>query len=58
MVVLIVMITFISLLLAVAHLSGHDPKEEGRTLAVGAISSMLGSLYGYLGNSGPKSPTS
>lgn len=31
--------------------TGHTPQETGRQMLVGAVSSLLGILYGYLGKS-------
>jgi ABC-type uncharacterized transport system permease subunit len=48
MIVLLAMLFFLlgSALLMV--LTGHTPQEAGRELLTGAISSLLGILYGYL----------
>jgi 1,4-dihydroxy-2-naphthoate octaprenyltransferase len=48
LVVLLVMIAFLSVLAVVMLWTGHSPQEAGRSLLVGAISSLLGILYGYL----------
>jgi len=33
-------------------MTGHTPQEAGRQMLVGAVSSLLGILYGYLKSSG------
>jgi hypothetical protein len=55
---LLVLIFMIMFLVGVTLLmleTGHTPQEAGREMLVGAFSSLLGILYGYLGK-GTKSP--
>lgn len=52
---LLVLLTMLFFLVFVALLmafTGHTPQEAGRELLTGAISSLLGILYGYLKASG------
>lgn len=48
MVVLLVMILFLCGSALLMVMTGHTPQEAGKELLVGAISSLLGILYGYL----------
>ena len=51
--VLLFMLLFLSSLSVMMLWTGHTPQEAGREMLVGAISSLLGILYGYLKSSGP-----
>jgi hypothetical protein len=44
------MLFWLSAIAVFMHETGHDPAEVGREVMVGAISSLLGILYGKLGN--------
>lgn len=52
--VLVGMLLFLVLVALWMLSTGHTPAEAGRELMTGAISSMLGILYGYLGKRGEK----
>jgi hypothetical protein len=52
--VLIAMLGFIIVVCLITLLSGHPLQEVGKELATGAVSSLLGILYGYLRPSGTK----
>ena len=52
LVVLIMMLLFLLGAALVMVESGHTPQEAGRQMLVGAVSSLLGILYGYLKSSG------
>jgi hypothetical protein len=54
LVVLVLMLLTLSGLAVLLLFTGHTPQEAGRELLVGAISSLLGILYGYLKSSGPR----
>jgi len=52
---LLVLLTMLMFLLGAAMvmvMTGHTPQEAGRQMLVGAVSSLLGILYGYLKSSG------
>lgn len=49
LVVLLFMLMFLSAISIFLLETGHTPQEAGREMLVGAISSLLGILYGYLG---------
>jgi hypothetical protein len=53
LIVLLFMLLFLSGLSVIMLWTGHTPQEAGREMLVGAISSLLGILYGYLKSSGP-----
>jgi 4-hydroxybenzoate polyprenyltransferase len=53
LVVLLLMLLFLAGIAMILLLTGHTPQEAGRQMLVGAISSLLGILYGYLKSSGP-----
>jgi hypothetical protein len=46
--VLLFMLLFLTGVAVFLMETGHTPQEAGRELLVGAISSLLGILYGYL----------
>jgi hypothetical protein len=48
MIVLLLMLLFLLSASMVMVMTGHTPQETGRQLLVGAVSSLLGILYGYL----------
>lgn len=48
LVVLLFMLLFLVLIATILFLTGHTPQEVGREMLTGAISSLLGILYGYL----------
>ena len=54
MLVIIGMLVFIIGVAMVMILTGHPLQEAGKEMAVGAVSSLLGILYGYLKASAPK----
>ena len=54
---LLVILVMLGFLIGVALLlimTGHTPQEAGREMLTGAVSSLLGILYGYLRGSGSK----
>jgi 4-hydroxybenzoate polyprenyltransferase len=53
LVVLLFMLLFLAAVSIILLITGHTPQEAGRQMLVGAISSLLGILYGYLKSSGP-----
>ena len=53
LVVLLLMLMFLCSTAVYMAVSGHTPQETGRALMTGAISSLLGILYGYLKAGGP-----
>jgi hypothetical protein len=56
LVVLLFMLIFLASLSVIMLWTGHTPQEAGREMLVGAVSSLLGILYGYLRGSGPPKP--
>ncbi len=54
MLVIIFMLLFILAADCILIMSGHPLQETGREMNVGAVSSLLGILYGYLKASGGK----
>ena len=50
--VLLFMLTFLLITSVVMVETGHTPQETGRQMLVGAVSSLLGILYGYLKSTG------
>lgn len=55
---LLVILSMLAFLIGIALLllfTGHTPQEAGREMLTGAVSSLLGILYGYLKASGGKS---
>jgi len=46
--VLLFMLMFLAGVSVALLVTGHTPQEAGRQMLVGAISSLLGILYGYL----------
>ncbi len=57
LVVLLTMLLFLTGVALALLMTGHTPQEAGRQMMVGAISSLLGILYGYLKSSGPTTPS-
>jgi 4-hydroxybenzoate polyprenyltransferase len=53
LIVLLFMLLFLAGIALLLLITGHTPQEAGRQMLVGAISSLLGILYGYLKSSGP-----
>jgi hypothetical protein len=51
--ILLLMLLFLLVSSLVMVETGHTPQEAGREMLVGAVSSLLGILYGYLKASGP-----
>jgi hypothetical protein len=54
--VILFMLIFLASVSVVLLWTGHTPQEAGREMLVGAISSLLGILYGYLRGAGPRNP--
>ncbi len=52
LVVILFMLLFLTGIAIMLLLTGHTPAEAGREMLTGAISSLLGILYGYLKASG------
>lgn len=48
MMVILFMLTFMIVVAAFMTIKGYPLQETGRTLLTGAVSSLLGILYGYL----------
>ncbi len=53
LVVLLFMLLFLVGIAMLLLLTGHTPQEAGREMLTGAISSLLGILYGYLAKRTP-----